>query len=329
MLLDVVLKLLLLASVVSGPLGWVTADLCCGVVAWALVAMLTRHDAARLGTPEPSDLTVRSFARTCADLVPHRLSFWALTTLSRPALALVASSRDVGLYSLALNLANVSMMLLAEFNRSVLIEYSREEFPAPTSTRPLAQAQVVLALLVPGLLALGISAFGVRVIGSDYHASIPLSGVLLVGQAFYGLYLIPANYLSQTAGIFKRLSQTSVVGGVVTFAIILVAGASWNMLPVSLGSVFGFATMLCLAMLLLRRSQLTVYYRQIIPPWRLTVPLLLSFGFAIASTITLDYWPHWIFAGIAITGLAVAAYSATLIAGVRLRDLARRGFAKR
>ncbi len=126
--------------------------------------------------------------------------------------------------SFGLNLASVAILVLSESNRAVLPRYSCEVFPAPTreTFAPVAW-QLIAAFLVPAIVggAGGVAAVGGFIFAEAYWPSFFLTGVLLVGQAAYGLYLIPMNYLTQTAGLPKFSSLASGSGAVLILVSIL------------------------------------------------------------------------------------------------------------
>ncbi|CAB4722693.1 MAG: hypothetical protein F2667_10950 [Actinobacteria bacterium] len=304
-------KLLFLGWLLPGPIGWVTSDLVSAGFAWLMVVLLVRAPVSDPAAPRPADEPRSPWAlvRMCAPLVPHRLSFWALTSLSRPALVLVVSISAVGLFSFAVSVAAISMLLLAELNRSVLLEYSRETFPAPTaSTGTIVVVQATAAVAIPALLALGVSLTGTLLVGSDYYTAIPIVGLLLLGQVAYGIYLIPMNFLVQTAGLFKWSSLASVFGAAVILGSILLAGSQGSLRLVAVGNSIGYAAMCVAAFVLVRIAGLQISWRRCVPA--LPVVLLLV-GALVTGVVATAVFPDparfgWAGVGVAMVTVAGA-----------------------
>ncbi|GAA2137878.1 hypothetical protein GCM10009844_05370 [Nocardioides koreensis] len=313
-------KLLFLGWLLPGPAGWVTSDLLSGAVAWISVLLLVQPPAISKATsdPEGSPASPWSFAVMCLPLVPHRLAFWGLTSLSRPALLLVASVKDVGLFSFAANVAAVSMTLLAELNRSVLLEYSREQFPAPSSaTRQIAQTQLMAALLIPTMVAIGVTIFGQAIVGSAYYPALRLIALLLVGQVFYGVYLVPMNYLVQSAGLFRWSSFASVFGAAWILVSVLVAGSLDSLPLVALGNSGGYLVMAGGAICLVRLAKLRVNWALLLPPATIALPMTLAFAAATTSLLMFPRLDRWLPLVLALCALVVVIAMGLTTYGLR------------
>ncbi|MFL6088530.1 MAG: lipopolysaccharide biosynthesis protein [Aeromicrobium sp.] len=282
-----VTKFVFLSSFEDGVLAWVCSDLFAAVVAWLSVMVVVRPKRIRWLASREDDApaTINELVRACIPLAAHRAAFWSLNSLNRPAVAIFMSFHSVGIYSLATNIAGVSMTLLAEFNRAVLVEYARERWPAPAGTRRIAQAQLLAALAVPACIATGVLLLGDLVIGHDYHSGIPLVGILLIGQVLYGVYLIPMNYLTQTAGKYQWSSYASVVGAAVILLALVVAGALNSLTAACIGTVAGYATLLLMAIALTRVARLPIKWLAVLPRTLVAVPLLVAAGSSLAILI--------------------------------------------
>lgn len=240
-----------------GVEGWAISDLVSAVLSAVLAVALVRRPRARITTAH-----IREVLSFSIPLIPHRASFWALASLSRPALAMVSSLAQVGLLSLGLSLASVANMVLAEINQAVLPHYSRETFPAPTDeTRTLVRWQLVLTVTVPALVGGGVALAGRWFIAEPYWPAFALTGVLLCGQVAYGLYLIPMNYLVQAAGLPKFSAVASVAGAVVIMIGIFVAGRRFGAVGVAYATTTGFVVMALVGFILTRIFKLDIRWQ--------------------------------------------------------------------
>ncbi len=247
-------KLMLVVVMQLGVLGWAVSDLL-GAFASALTATaLVRIPRARLEWEH-----VRRLSQFCLPLIPHTTAIWALSSLSRPAMAAVSSLEQVGLLSFGISLASVASIFLAESNRAVLPRYSRELFPAPThETFTLVRWQLLAAFIVPAAVGSAIALGGHLIFAHDFWSSFPLTGVLLVGQVMYGLYLIPMNYLTQSAGLPRYSAFASGAGALVIFTAILLFGREFGAVGVAYATAAGYMTMALVAFMLTRTHKLDI-----------------------------------------------------------------------
>jgi O-antigen/teichoic acid export membrane protein len=256
-LVTAISKVVLIVVFNTGVLGWATSDLLSAVVSALLAVILIRLPRAKV-----SKAHMREVASFSIPLIPHRASFWALASLSRPTLAAVSTLTQVGLLSLGLSLASVANMILGEIQQAVLPRYSRETFPAPTDeTQALVRWQLLLSLTIPSLVGAAIAVGGRFVIAELYWPSFALTGVLLVGQVAYGLYLIPMNFVVQAAGLPKFSAIASVAGAAVILVGILVFGRRFGAIGVAYATAVGFLVMAVVALLLTRALKLRINWR--------------------------------------------------------------------
>ncbi len=270
-------KLVLVVILHLGVLGWVISDLVSAALA-ALVAIAV----VRLPRAHVTARDIRSTVSFAAPLIPHRAMMWAVISLSRPALAMVSTLTQVGLFSFGMNLAAVAALVLAEINRSVLPHYSRETFRAPTrETFGPVGWQVIAALAVPAIVGSGAAVAGPWIFAESYWPSLAVAGVLLVGQAAYGAYFIPMNYLTQTAGLPKYSAIASGAGGLLILASILVFGRTYGAMGVAIGTTVGYLVMASSALVLVRGHKLDVAWRTWLPQW----PGILAAGVALGCSV--------------------------------------------
>jgi O-antigen/teichoic acid export membrane protein len=256
-------KLVFVVILELGVLGWAISDLLSAGLSAALAISLVR-----LPRVKVSSRHVRSVLRFSLPLVPHSASMWALTSLSRPAMAAVSSLDQVGLLSFGLNLATVATLVLAEINRAVLPRYSRENFRAPThETLAPVRWQLIAAFVVPAIVGSGVAVAGRWIFAEAYWPSFALTGVLLIGQTGYGLYLIPMNYLTQTAGRPEYSGLASGAGAVLIFVWILLLGHRYGAVGVAYATAAGYLTMAAVAMILAKLLKLDIAWSSWLTHW--------------------------------------------------------------
>ena len=262
-----------------GVLGWAVSDLVSAVVSAIFAIALVRLPRVSVNSGH-----IRAAFQFCAPLIPHRASFWALTSLSRPTLAAVSTLAQVGLLSFGLSLASVAYTILTEINQAVQPHFARETLPAPTAeTRGAVKWQLVLAFTVPAVIGAVLALTGSFVFAKDYWPSFAITGILLGGQAFIGLYVVLMNYLVLTAGHSTLGTIASVPGAVVILVGILALGGPLGARGAALATLGGFVVMAAVALLLTKRLKLEIRWSE----WSTHVPAVAvsvaSLAFGVAS----------------------------------------------
>jgi O-antigen/teichoic acid export membrane protein len=272
-------KLVLVVILELGVLGWAISDLLSAVLSAVLAMSLVRLPRARVHSHH-----IRYTLKFSLPLIPHSTSLWALNSLSRPAMAAVSTLGQVGLLSFGLNLASVASLFLAESNRAVLPRYSREAFPAPTrETSAAVSWQLTGAFVVPAVVGSGVAMVGQWLFAEAYWPSFYLTGVLLIGQAAYGLYLIPMNYLTQTAGRPKYSALASGAGAALILVSILVLGQRYGAGGVAYATAAGYLTMAVVAFILTIGHRLDIEWRYWLGNWPDVVSAAAALGCSVAA----------------------------------------------
>jgi O-antigen/teichoic acid export membrane protein len=240
-----------------GVLGWVISDLISAVISALLAMALVRPPRTRVTLHH-----ARAVARFAVPLIPHQASYWAISSLSRPALAMVSTLAQVGLLSLGLNIASTVTLAVAEFNRAVQPRYSRETFPAPThNTYPAVRWQIILAMAVPAGVGAALALVGQWVFAEPYWPAFALTGVLLVAQAAYGVYPIAMNYLVLTAGLPKYSALATGTGTAILLGSIFIFGREYGAVGFAYATTAGYLTMAAVAVALTRLTKLEISWR--------------------------------------------------------------------
>lgn len=250
-------KLILLLVYRLGVVGWVVSDLISAFISAGLAAALVRLPRVRINRSD-----INSVVRFSVPLIPHKASIWAIASLNRPAMATVSTLTQVGFLSLGWNISSIANLVLSEINRAALPRYSRETFPAPTNeTLRTVRLQLTLAFIVPATVGSGLAFAGEWIFPESYWPAFALTGILLVGQAAYGLYLVPTNYLVQTAGTTKPVALASGTGAVVTLVLLLVFGRTNGAVGAGYAIAAGILTMLLIAAATTRLTKLDIAWR--------------------------------------------------------------------
>lgn len=278
-LTSVASKILFVIVLHQGVLGWVISDLVSAIVGATLAMILVR-----LPRAEVTRQNARDVLTFTLPLVPHHVSFWALSFLSRPAMALVTPLQQVGLYSFALNLAQLAGLILTEANRGVLMRYAKEEFPAPSDEMVrIVKWQLIAALLVPTSVGCGVALLGPRLFAESYWPAFGITGILLGAQVAIGLYPIPMNFLTQSAGITRSSSVASGAGAAVLIGGIFLFAPRYGATAVAYATTAAYFTMAGGALGLVALHKLDIAWRSWAAAWPAVALATVALGLTVAA----------------------------------------------
>lgn len=302
-------RLALVVGMDLGVLGWALADLVAALAPFVICIV-----AARTAPAVVDRSTVRNLLRFTLPLIPHRAAFWSLSALDRISLSLVASLHQVGIYSLAANLSSASMMVLAEVNRALLIEYSRAGFPAPQGRLVIVmRVQLLTAVVVPAVIVSSVTLLRPVILGPRYDDALPVLAVLALGQIAFGVYMLPTSLLVQAAGQSGLTWAGSTLGAAVVLVGALVFGEQFGAHAIAWSTVAGYTSMMVVAFLLTRRHALDIVWRRASPGGLTGVCAVVAFVFAFIAAFGVN---QPLTATIALV-LALAATIRSVIIGRR------------
>jgi hypothetical protein len=147
-----------------------------------------------------------------------------------------------------------------------------------------------------------------------YRPSLALAGVLLVSQFAYGLYLIPMNYLTQTAGLPRFSALASGTGAAVILTTVLLFARTYGAASVSYGTVAAYLMMAVVAFALTLANKLEIEWQTWLKAW----PEIVLSGAALGCSVAALTLPT---AGISEQVLAIS--SLIFVAGATLVTLRR------
>ncbi len=287
-------KLLFVVILRLGVLGWAISDLVGALLTAMLAVAIVRLPRAKVYPHQ-----IRYLISFTLPLLPHSASLWALNSLSRPAMAAVTPLDQVGLFSFGLNLAAVAGLALVEGNRAVLPRYSREDLPAPTrETLGPVRWQLVAAFVVPAFVGAGVASAGQWIFAESYWPAFVFTGILLLGQTAYGLYAVPMNYLTQTAGLTRYSALASGAGAVTILAGILLLGRRYGAMGIAFTTTVAFLAMASVALILTIVHHLDIAWHSWLPDWPTILLGVLSLACSVSALFsTVGSARAWSFVG--------------------------------
>lgn len=280
-LVGLISKIVLVVALGGGALGWVITDLITAgatLIASLFLVHPPRYGRARSGAA--------SLARYAGPLIPHTLSFWAFSSLSRPLMALVMPLADVGTYSVALNAASVGLLVLNEINRAATVSYAADQAPALSPrTLGLMRVQLWSGVGVTVLTCSLAPAFATYIIPSTYEGVVQILAILSLQPLLWSVYVLPINVLTQTVGNTTWNWTASVSATLVMAAGTIVLGSVSGATGAAVAGVLGYGVMALAAHILIRLESVRIQWRAAGLGW----PFALGGGTIAVSVVAITY----------------------------------------
>lgn len=171
-------------------------------------------------------------------LVPHALSFWLKSGVDKVMLTNMCDLTANGLYSVAMTWGSIVAMFMASFSNAYtpylykkLARFDSDRVGTADEQCKLVKliGFCILSMLAFVAIVWGVSAYLIRIIyASSYHASLEYLPWVMLGQFFYGGYLMFVSFVHYTL-------KTKVLGAItfswsiaqvgITYSLILWIGA--------------------------------------------------------------------------------------------------------
>jgi O-antigen/teichoic acid export membrane protein len=181
-------------------------------------------------------------------LIPHFISSWALQLADRLVISGIVTAGQLGIYSLASNLASPILMLVMALNQGFIPIYAKAGAKAgherELSTVVMLQITAVVGLTLAGA-TLGASAVLVLTPPS-YHSAAPLVPWIVLGYGFLGVYFVPMNGATLGAGRRNFAWVASASSAATNIALLLIYVPSDGVYAAAVASAIGYFVLLLL-----------------------------------------------------------------------------------
>jgi O-antigen/teichoic acid export membrane protein len=310
------LTLILVVGLHEGILGWLIASAASNAI---LLVAAFRIVPWERGVPFERD-TVIGAVRFGATLIPHAFALWALFLIDRGVLAGLVSAHQLGVYSLAANLAVPVAIAITSLNQAMMPAYASAGVH-PEQRDHLADLIViqltgVFAICLTGALLGGPVLLVVA--AHSFHQAAPLVAWIVLGYAFLGLYFVPMNGITLGAGRSGFVWVVSALGAASNVALLVIFVPSGGITAAAIASAAAYLVLFLCISVYARRPENPVRYR-----WSQLLPAAALAG-AVYAAATLTTPSH----GAASIGLRlawIAAFLGVCVSADRLRRRARPG----
>jgi O-antigen/teichoic acid export membrane protein len=238
----VVLTTLFVAVLGWGVAGWMLANALSGALLLGRGLVLLRHRWSR------ADVSLDHLRRALAfglPLIPHAFSHWGLAVSDRVILAAYVSDQLVGAYYVAYQLSlPVTLVAIA------LSQGSQPIFAEAVSHRNLREVEAVttthalIVMLTAGAVALLGPPLALLVLPATYAPTAEYLPWLAAGACCFGLYLMPMNAITITAGRSGGVWMVTVLAAAANVGLNLAMVPRIGPYAAALNSTVGYAILL-------------------------------------------------------------------------------------
>jgi len=226
----------------QGIRGWFLSSAIVSIAALAIAAIVVPwRPHARFSWPVVSAALLFSLP-----LIPHFVSSWALQLADRLVIAGIVSATQLGIYSLASNLASPILMLVIALNQGFIPTYAKAGAQAGHE-RELSNVVVLQLAGVVGLTICG-ALFGpiaVDVLAApDFHSAAPLVPWIVLGYGFLGIYFVPMNGATLGAGRRHFAWVASASSATTNIALLLLFVPRYGIYAAAVASAVGYFVLL-------------------------------------------------------------------------------------
>jgi O-antigen/teichoic acid export membrane protein len=308
------LTIILVVVLHKGILGWLIASAASNAI---LLVAAFRIVPWERGVPFERD-TVVGAMRFGATLIPHAFALWALFLIDRGVLAGLVSAHELGVYSLAANLAVPVAIAITSLNQAMMPAYAsagvHPEQRDHLANLIVIQLTGVFAICLTGALLGG--PVLLLVAPHSYHDAAPLVAWIVLGYAFLGLYFVPMNGITLGAGRSGFVWVVSVLGAASNVALLLIFVPADGIMAAAIASAAAYLVLFVCISVYARRPENPVRYRW--PPL-LGAAALAAFVYVAATFTT----PSQGGAAIGLRLVWIAAFLGVCVGAYQLRRVAR------
>ena len=192
-----------------------------------------------------------------APLVPHFLSHWALSVSDRAILERYVSLGQLGIYSLGYQFGVAYQMIVTSANNSLIPMFSRaaaneQEFRSLSRVATYYVLVIATIALTVALLARDII---MLVTPAAYHGAGAVVAWIVLGYLAMGVYYLPMNGLTMTAGETRAVPFVTILAGGVNIGMNLLLVPRWGIMAAAVNTALGYTVLAALIFWLSQRTQ--------------------------------------------------------------------------
>lgn len=241
--LNAVITLILVVPLGMGADGRMTAILLAPVLLGVVsIALLRRDGLIALGKTRSEMKDALAFG---VPLAPHVLGLFLLSAGDRFVINSILGAESVGIYMVAMQISLGIGLVFDAFNKAfvpwLFTRLKKDELALRQQIVVVTYGCFGAAFLLAGLVVLAGPILVYVLAGKDYHSALDYLGILALGQAFQGLYLMVTNYAfyAKKTGL---LSSVTMLSGVLGIALLWLVVPVWGLQGAAMAYLATMAT---------------------------------------------------------------------------------------
>ncbi|PSV10641.1 polysaccharide biosynthesis protein [Photobacterium leiognathi subsp. mandapamensis] len=223
-LVNMLLSLLFVIVLTQGAQGRIDAQVITGVFA-AIVACVLLYKDKLLQVFVLKPLYIKEALFFGVPLIPHHIGFFLISAVDRFVINQKLGLNDAGIYMVAVQLSSAMAIIFDAINKSyvpwLFERLKRDKYEEKKQIVKYTYLYFIIVLLVSGFAFLVGPIFITLIAGDKYSDAGQVIGLLCLGQAFGGMYLMVTNYIffaKKTAS----LALVTIITGVCNLCLLFV-----------------------------------------------------------------------------------------------------------
>lgn len=197
-LVNMLLSLLFVIALTQGAQGRIDAQVITGILA-AIIALIWLYKDKLLQVMVWKPQYIKEALSFGIPLIPHHVGFFLISAVDRFVINQKLGLVDAGIYMVAVQLSSAMAIIFDAINKAyvpwLFERLKRDNYEQKKQIVKYTYFYFIIVLLVAGVAFLIGPFFITLIAGDKYSEAGQLIGLLCLGQAFGGMYLMVTNYI--------------------------------------------------------------------------------------------------------------------------------------
>ncbi|UKA29910.1 lipopolysaccharide biosynthesis protein [Photobacterium damselae] len=231
-LMNMLLSLLFVIVLTQGAQGRIEAQVITGILA-AIISFIWLYKDKLLQVNKWNYKQINEALSFGVPLIPHHVGFFLISAVDRFFINQKLGLNDAGVYMVAVQLSSAMAIIFDAINKAyvpwLFERLKRNNYKEKKQIVKYTYAYFLIVIFI-AILAFIIGPFFITLIAGDkYNAAGSVIGLLCLGQAFGGMYLMVTNYIFYTKKT-KQLSVVTILTGLVNVLMLLVLVKNYGLI---------------------------------------------------------------------------------------------------
>ncbi|WP_318489727.1 oligosaccharide flippase family protein [Photobacterium leiognathi] len=237
-LVNMLLSLLFVIVLTQGAKGRIDAQVITGIVA-AIIACICLYKDKLLQVFVWRPQYLKEALLFGVPLIPHHVGFFLISAVDRFVINQKLGLSEAGIYMVAVQLSSAMAIVFDAINKAyvpwLFERLKRDNYEEKKQIVKYTYVYFIIALLVAGVAFLIGPFFITLIAGDKYSEAGKVIGLLCLGQAFGGMYLMVTNYIffAKKTG---RLAVVTIITGIINVILLFVFVSHFGVV----GAAFSF-----------------------------------------------------------------------------------------